>query len=119
MNCKGGVNTTYCVVFFFQMDLRRRIAELESCHYLSVRSLEPDRTYSILRAERMQTKYGPTIVLTLVDSPERLVRVFLPRRFYSVFTEDDNSIINTSKDKLSLICKGTCIDTKAFKIANE
>jgi hypothetical protein len=101
------------------MDLRRRIAELESCHYMSVRSLETDRKYSILSAERMQTKYGPSIVLTLLDSPERLIRVFLPRRYYSVFTEEDITEINTLGVKLCLVYKGTCVDTKAFKLAIE
>jgi hypothetical protein len=101
------------------MDLRRRIAELESRHYLSLRYLEPDRKYSILRAKRMQTIYGPSIVLTLLDSPERLIGVFLPRGFYSVFTEHDISEINISTFKLSLIYKGTCLDTQAFKLSIE
>jgi hypothetical protein len=101
------------------MDLSRKFVELDACHYLSVGSLQTDRKYSILRAERMGTRYGPRIVLTLVDSPDRLLRVFLPRRYYSLFTDEEITDINASKLQLSLIYKGTCVDTKAFKLAIE
>jgi hypothetical protein len=99
------------------MDLRKKFEEVEACHYMSVDSLQTDRPYSIIRAERIATRYGPSVVLSLLDSLDRVIRVFIPKRFYSSFSDENIDQINSSSVNLRLIYKGTCVDTKAFKLA--
>jgi hypothetical protein len=99
------------------MDLRKKIAEIEAFQYMSVGSLQTDRPYPILRAERIATRYGPSVMLSLSDSPDRIIRVFIPKRFYSSFSDENVEDINSKAVNLQLIYRGTCVDTKAFKLA--
>jgi hypothetical protein len=44
----------------------------------------------------MKTRYGPSIVLTLRDDEEaRIAKVFLPARYYSLFSYADIDAINS------------------------
>jgi hypothetical protein len=98
------------------MDLRKKFAEIEACHYMSVGSLQTDRPYPIIGAERIAMRFGPSVVLSLSDSPNRIIRVFIPKRFYSSFSDENIEAINSTSVNLQLIYRGTCVDTKAFKL---
>jgi len=90
------------------MDLTKNIQEVTSCNTIKINSLEVDRKYPIVRAERIVTKFGPTILLSIRDSPFNVIKVFMPKRYSSVFTDEDIGSIN-QKVSLNLIYKGTCI----------
>jgi hypothetical protein len=51
-----------------------------SCQTVKIPSLKIDRSYNIERAEKVRTKYGEAVFLTLQDSPLTSVKIFLPRR---------------------------------------
>lgn len=57
----------------FQMDPVGKFAEVASCPYVSVGSLQVDRPYPITHAERIGTKFGPSIGLCLLDSPTHII----------------------------------------------
>ena len=58
--------------------------------------------YPIERAERVQTKYGEAILMTLgAESPHTFLKVFLPRRYGALFGDDDLSAINDKTITLS------------------
>jgi hypothetical protein len=100
----------------FSDGFTKKFAEVEVCH-MSVGSLQTDRRYFIIRAERFGTRYGASVVLSLLDTPNRTLRVFVPKNFYLSFNHEDIDQINSSSVKLSLIYKGTCVNTKTFKLA--
>jgi hypothetical protein len=49
------------------MDLTQRFKNAASGILVLISSLEVDRRYLVLRAERIVTKYGPTILLIEID----------------------------------------------------
>ena len=101
------------------MDLSRKIQELDSCYNMKLNSLQVDRKYPITFAERIPTRFGPAIVLAIRDTQDRILKVFMPRRFFSAFTNDDIDDINSGKVKLNLVYKGQCVNTRAFKVTIE
>ena len=49
------------------------------------------------KAQISNTKFGPTILIGIKDDSDRAVRVFLPKRYTSVFTDNDILRINDGK----------------------
>jgi len=101
------------------MELSRKIQEVDSCYSMKFSSLQVDRKYPITRAERVAIRFGPAIVLAIRDTPDRILKVFMPRRFYSVFSDEDLEEINSEEVALNLVYKGQCVNTHAFKVAVE
>jgi len=64
------------------------LMELDSCYSMKLSSLQVDRKYPITHAERIANTFGPAIVLAIRDIPDRILKAFMPRRFYSAFSED-------------------------------
>ena len=62
--------------------------------------LKINKPYAIVKAERSNTKFGPTILLGIKDDSDRSVRVFLPKRYTSAFTDIDIQRINDGEIKL-------------------
>jgi hypothetical protein len=56
----------------------------------------------LLRAERVNTRYGPSIVLTLRGPESRRYKVYLPRRYCALVTDDDITAINQNHAVLYL-----------------
>ena len=63
------------------MNLCERFAEASSIKFVYISSLEKEKPYSIIGAERLQTKYELCVPLTIRTSSSDTVRVFLPRPF--------------------------------------
>jgi hypothetical protein len=98
------------------MDLTLRFQQVTSCSTVAVDKLQTDRPYPITFVERVGTKFGPSILVSLLDSPTRSVKVFLPRRYYTVFTEDDIQQINSIQVQYGLVYKGECVNTHSHKL---
>jgi len=60
---------------------RKKIQEVDSCYSMKLSSIQIDRKYPITRVERVATRFGPAIVLAIRDTPDRILKVFMPRRF--------------------------------------
>jgi hypothetical protein len=76
-----------------------------------------DRKYPIISAERVVTKFGPTVLTSITDEADRTVKVFMPKRYGSEFSDVDIEDINTAKESLFLVYKGRCDKTKSFLCA--
>jgi hypothetical protein len=76
--------------------------------------LRDDTPYPIERTENVQTKYGETIILTLEESPQTFVKVFLPKRYGSVFTDNNLHSINVKSVSLNLKYIGTSPDSNSY-----
>jgi hypothetical protein len=87
------------------MDLDRKFEDVTS---VKISSLEVDRKYLITHAERIVTKFRPTVLLNIMDTPFHTVKVFMPKRYGSVFSDSDIENINTEKVSLHLVYKGIC-----------
>jgi len=101
------------------MELSRKIQELDSCYSMRLSSLQVDRKYPITHVERIATRFGPAVVVAIRDTPDRILKVFMPRRFYSAFADQDIEDINSATVMLYLMYKGQCVNTHAFKVAIE
>jgi nicotinamidase-related amidase len=101
------------------MELSRKIQELDSCYSMKLSSLQVDRKYPITHAERIGTRFGPAVVVAIRDAPDRILKVLMPRRFYSAFTDQDFEDINSANVMLYLVFKGQCVNTHAFKVTIE
>lgn len=99
------------------MDLKKFI-EAEDCDVMKVDQMVVNRKYPIIRAKRVNTKFGETILLTTKDYSEQLVKVFLSNRYSSLFTDEDIESINSKRVQLNLIYKATCLNKKSHKLGN-
>jgi len=102
------------------MDLSAKFKMITACQQIRVTSLLEDAAYPIERAERASTKYGETILLTLRDvSSQTYVKVFLPRRYGALFSDDNLQAINEKTVALSLTYKGTNPANNAYVLEVE
>jgi len=70
---------------------------------ISINSLIMNRPYAIVHAKRVNTMYGPTVLLSLRDSDEKLVQIVLPKRHANVMTDEDMEKINSRSIYLNLV----------------
>jgi hypothetical protein len=84
---------------------------------MSVAKLQTDRPYPVTFVERIGTRYGPAILMNLQDTPGGIVKVFLPRLYYSSVTDSDIDEFNSRKVSLRLIYQGQCVNTISYKLA--
>jgi hypothetical protein len=77
------------------MDLSARFAQVSSSNIGRINTLEESRRYPITYAQRQDTMYGPTVLLTVLtgDAHEN-IKVFLPKRHSLVFEDDNIENIN-------------------------
>jgi len=83
------------------MALSQRFSDV-TYDIVHVSSLEVNRKYPIVKAERVRTRYGETILLSIrdllglsvSDLTPQLLKVFLPKLYVMVFQDEDISSIN-------------------------
>jgi len=73
-----------------------------SCQAIKMPSLKMNTPYPIERSEKFQTRFGEAVLLTLQESPQTFVKVFLPRRYGTLFTENDLNSFNEKSVSLAL-----------------
>jgi len=84
---------------------------------LLVSSFEVDRKYPITHAKRIVTKFGPTVLMSIMDAPFHIVKMFMPKPYGSAISDVDIEDINTAKVSLHLIYKEKCVKTKSYTLA--
>jgi hypothetical protein len=58
------------------MDLSVRFNVVTSCAIVRMSELQVDTPYPIMYAQTVETKYRPTVILTLQDSVAGMIKVF-------------------------------------------
>ena len=108
------------------MALSQRFSDV-TCDVVHISSLKVEHTYLIVKAERVKTRYGEIVLLSISDpqslsvrdlSPA-LVKVFLPKRNVAVITDADISAINGEQTHWNLIYRGLCEKTKTYVLTIE
>jgi hypothetical protein len=98
------------------MDLSERFNVITSCTIVRMSELQVDASYPIVYAQTVETKYGPTVILTLQDSAAGMIKVFLPRRYGMIFTQADMTAINEKSVTYALKYMGICPNSKGFML---
>ena len=101
------------------MALSQRFSD-ETCDVVHVSSLKVEQSYPIFKAERVKTRYGKTVLLSIRDPQNlsvkdltpALMKVLLPKRYAAVITDADISSINDDQIHWDLIYRGMCEKTK-------
>ena len=52
------------------------------------------KSYHIMNAVRSTTTFGQSLMVTMKDDTNKTVRVFLPKRYIHVFTDEDINSTN-------------------------
>ena len=101
------------------MDLGKWFEEATTYTSVSVAYLEPHKRYPTIRAKRLSTKFGVSVVFTLRCFDTHIVQVFRPQRYSDVVTDADLQSINCGAVELNLVYKGVCESSKAYLLAVE
>ena len=101
------------------MELAKKIEEATSCQSVNINSLETDKKYPIVRAKRMTSKFGPTVLLTIRDSESTTVQIFLRKRYSAVVSEDGIEKINNKLVSLDVIYMGICEKSRSYLLKIE
>ena len=101
------------------MDLTQKFDGVACETIISVTELDLNPKHRILRAKRLTTRFGPTVVLTIRGEGAAPAQIFLPRRYSDVITDTDIEQINSNAVFLHLVYKGVFSTTKAYLLAIE
>jgi hypothetical protein len=96
------------------MSLAKKFLEASACHTVKIESLDTEKPYPITHAQRVGTRFGPTIP-SIRESEFALKKAFLPGRYSEVVTDED--IDHFNKAKLYLIYRGVCEQTNGFLLS--
>ena len=107
------------------MALSQRFSDV-SCD-VHISTLKVNLSYPIVKAERVKTRYGETVLLSIRDPQNlsvrdltpALLKVFLPKRYATVITDADISSINDEQIHWNLFYRGLCEKTKTYVLAIE
>ena len=94
------------------MSLSQRFREAVAGGAVNITALRIGTRYPVLHCDRVGTKYGDAVRLTLrEEEDDNIVRVFLPRHYGSAISEEDVAAINTQRQKYFLTYKGNSAAT--------
>jgi hypothetical protein len=95
----------------------KTLVEATTTASVNISSLILKRLYPIVHANRINTKYGPTVLLSIRDVDENVVDIFLPKRYANVVTDEDLENINSRSVYLNLVYKGLCESSNSYLLA--
>jgi len=101
------------------MELAKKFEETTSCQSVNINSLDTDKKYPIVRAKRITSKFGPTVLLTICDSESTTVQIFLPKRNSAVVSDDDIEKISNKVVSLNLMYMGICEKSRSYLLKIE
>jgi hypothetical protein len=78
------------------MFLNKKFQEVASSYAIKISTMEVEKN-PITHAEKMDTKFAPTVLICIKDSEYKIVKVFMPKRYGSFFTDDDINFMNSQK----------------------
>jgi hypothetical protein len=99
------------------MNLVPKFTLATTCKTVPLWSLDIERPYRILHAERVTSQFEPSVALTTSTSPRTSAKIFLPKRYAELFTDSEIDDINAGRLSLDLFCTGTCPRTNAYKLS--
>jgi len=101
------------------MELVKRFEVVTSNTSINISSLVINRLYPIVHAKRINTIYGPTVLLLIRDSDEKLFQISLPKRYSNIVSDEDMEKINSRSIYLNLVCRGICETARSYLLATD
>ena len=94
------------------MSLTQKNKEAVSGGAVNITSFYMGTRYPVLHCDRIGTKYGEAVRLTLREEAEdNVIRVFLPRHYGMTITNEDMAAINSRHTQYYLTYKGKSATT--------
>jgi len=87
-----------------------------------ISELDVYRKYPVERADRLTTRFGETIIVSIWDrdTPDQpQYKVFLRQRYPIAFKDEDIQAINDGAAVLYLVSKGRCPKSNAYQLSIE
>ena len=100
------------------MELAKKFEDATLCQSVNIISLDTDKKYPIVRAKRITSKFGPSVLLTIRDSESTTDQTFLPKRYSAVVSDDDIQKINNFVS-LNLMYMGICEKSRSYLLKIE
>ena len=101
------------------MTLAQRLNEVTT-DITPISELVVDMKYPIEHADRIKTRFGDTVLLSIRNTAsDRLHKVFFPQQYGAAFKDEDLQAINEGTVKMWLVSKGKCPKTNACQLAIE
>ena len=75
--------------YLLQITVSQKFPDAVLGSTVRISSLDLETRYPVLHAERLETKYGTSFFLTISESTNNVIKIFLPRRYIVVFTDED------------------------------
>ena len=88
------------------MELHAKFLHVSSIRTCKIRNLSVNTQYPILRAERAMTHLGHTVILTILEETDSVMKVFLPKRYARVVSDSDIAHINMNPRFHYLVYQG-------------
>ena len=94
------------------MSLTQKFKDAVSCAAIKVTALFTGTRYPVLHCERVDTKVGVAVRVTLrEEADDNVFLVFLPRHYANTITDEDMAAINDRKIQYYLTYKGKSATT--------
>ena len=91
------VSLTVGVQTFFQMSLTQKFKDAVSGAAVNVTALYTGMRYRVLHCERVETKYGVAVRVTLREADDNVFMEFLQQYYGGTITDGDMATINDRK----------------------
>jgi hypothetical protein len=101
------------------MELQKKFQLVTSTRLVSATSLVVNRRYPILRAQRAETRYGPTVILALQETNLSQIKICLPKRYADTLRDDEINFIDSGTEALDLVSKGSSEASDSLVLALE
>jgi hypothetical protein len=95
------------------MALSQKFRDAALDNAMRICNVDMDKPYAIHHAERVEKKYGLSVLISVRENEDSCVKVFLPRRYSQCFSEKDISS-KMSRVNHVLIYKGLNSTSKAY-----
>jgi hypothetical protein len=99
------------------MELIERFSAATCNQAISTSELQKYIPYHIKNAVRTTTNFGNSMVITLKDDFNNTFKVFSPKRYFYVFTDEHINNTNKEKIKLQIFYEGNCERTGEYALS--
>jgi len=96
--------------------MEQKFQMASSSRLVPATSLVVGRRYPIHGGERAVTRLGPTIILSLAESHNSIIKICLPKRYVDVLTDDDLHTLNTGTETYDLVSESTSQNALVLKM---
>jgi hypothetical protein len=103
----------------FSDGIPEKFQQVTSTRLVPASSLVLNRRYPILKAQRAETRYGPTVILTLKESDISQIKICLPKRYADTLKDDEINFLNSGAEALDLVSKGSNEESNSLVLALE